>query len=152
MSKSGLSRSATSPAIVVGVATAGHRGRDAGLAQASREGKAGVLRALVGVVDYWELWSAPTYGHVERIKYEPGVECFRHRPADHAAREDVGDAGQIEEAVQSRDVLDVADPGAQAPVLAPKADQLLPLLGLPRAGCFNRAQPSHLSPTTFPRL
>jgi len=67
------------------------------------------------MMDYRQLWSAPTDGHIEGVEYELGVKGLRHRPADHAAREDIGDSSQVEEAFEGSDVLDVADPGFVGP-------------------------------------
>jgi hypothetical protein len=75
-----------SASAVEGIAAAARGGGDAGLAQSSPEGQAGVLRSLVTVVNNRALGPAPKNRHFERVLDQLCLEAFRHRPAGNAAR------------------------------------------------------------------
>jgi hypothetical protein len=89
--------------VVVGVSDRAHRGAHASFAGSDAELNQGVLRALVGVVDYALRWPHRER-HVQGVEHQPGGEGRGHRPADDPAAARIEHDCQVEKAGPSWNV------------------------------------------------
>ena len=81
--------------VIEAVAHAAHRWRDASLAAAPTKRQAGVLSAVVCVVDQSSSRLSIPQRHLEGIEYELGSEVVSHAPPDHPPTPHVDDHRQI---------------------------------------------------------
>jgi hypothetical protein len=97
--------------VVPGAAGPAHGGLDACGEQAIDVVSAGVLDALIGVVDEPEAGDVPgRQGLVQRLQGELRAQVVGQGPADHLAGEDVEHHGQIDERLRQPDIGNVGRP------------------------------------------
>ena len=98
--------------VIPAVALAAHRSGDAALLKQLAELMAGVLAAAIAMEDRpgTSIWTAVQPGHLQRIDDQMAAHLRLHRPAHHAAAEQVDDHGQEKPALVSWDLGDVASP------------------------------------------
>ena len=90
-----------------------HADPDLGLGQSSREGRAGKLRALVGVED---LGLAVRQRLVHSLQAEPRLQRVRQRPGQHVPTVPVQHGHQIQESPPHRHIRDIGTPHVVGPV------------------------------------
>ena len=73
---------------------------------------AGVLAALIRVVEQLSRWIALPDRHVPRLQHQGGFHVFVHRPTHHPARKQVQNHSQVQPTFGSVDVGHVTDPFA----------------------------------------
>jgi hypothetical protein len=96
--------------VVQRVADAAHRGDQAGLLEATAERQAGVLTAVVRVMDKARGGIALGDGHVEGVQDQFGAQVVGHRPADDPAGEAVQHDRHIQPAFIGALLGDVGHP------------------------------------------
>jgi len=101
--------------VVVGVSDRAHRRTHAHLPAAVAEGDAGVLAALIAVMDDL-VGLALLDGHVQRAEHQISRHALADGPADDAAAPDVQHHRQIQEARPRRNVGHVRHPELVRPV------------------------------------
>src|SRR5271170_2134307 len=98
--------------VIPAVALAAHRSADAALLKQLAKLMAGVLAAAIAMEDRPRLSvrRAVQPGHLQRIDDQMAAHLRLHRPAHHAAAEQVDDHGQEKPALVGWDIGDVARP------------------------------------------
>jgi len=98
--------------VIPAVALAAHGSGDAALQKQAAELTAGILAAAVTMEDMFcsSVGTAPQPGHLQCIDDQIAVHLRLHRPAHHAATEQVDDHGQKQPALMGWNVGDVAGP------------------------------------------
>ena len=96
--------------VVPDVAGSAHRAGDAVVGHQPLELLAGVLAALIRVVQQGIRLAASPDRHDQRVGDELRRHAGAHRPADHPAREQIDDGGHIEPALRGPDVGEVGNP------------------------------------------
>ena len=98
--------------VVVRIAAAADRRLDAGVGQALGVAHREILAAAIAVMHQVAdgVVAAVVDRLLERIEHEVGPQRRRDAPADDAAREDVDDERDVDEAAPRRDVREVRDP------------------------------------------
>ena len=109
-SRSSATRRSSPSRIVPDVARAAHRAGDAVVGHQPLELLAGVLAALIGVMQQSIRLAASPDRHDERVGDQLRRHAGAHRPADDAPREEVDDGRHIEPALGRPDVGEVGDP------------------------------------------
>jgi hypothetical protein len=96
--------------VVIAVAPAAHAGNDPGQRQPLAIVAAGILDALVGVMEQLTGRAALRERHVERGQWQSGGQRVPHRPADAAPAAPVQNPGHIKEVFLCFHIGDVRDP------------------------------------------
>jgi hypothetical protein len=96
--------------VVITVADAADRRFDAGLGQALGVFDRQVLRSAIRVMHQARSRPSLMNGLFQGIQDEPGVGRAAHSPSDNAAREGVDDEGDVDEALPSGDIGEIAHP------------------------------------------
>ncbi len=96
--------------VVPDVAGSAHAADDAAVGHQSLELLAGVLAALIGVVQQLVGLAASPDRHQQCIRDQLRGHAGAHRPADHAAREQIDHGRHIEPALGGPDVGEVGNP------------------------------------------
>src|SRR4029079_12897432 len=95
--------------VVVRHSFAAHAGDESGILQLLLVSLAGVLHALITIVDDTFLWVASGNSHVQGVTGKSLVGSVTHRPTDDSTRVHVQHRSQVKPPLASRYVCDVSD-------------------------------------------
>ena len=96
--------------IVVTITHTAHAQLSVGCHQAVLVGGAGVLAALVGMVQQSRSRTASHQGHAQGGFHQVGIHLRGHGPTDYSAGKQIQNGGQIQPAFCRVDVGEIADP------------------------------------------